>query len=163
MSAFPLDLLAHPSNRPCMTIIQKRLLGLDKVERAALMEEWQSLAQSQAPMVPARVLRQLVAYKLQEKAFGGLKKRTLKALEHLAMHHKGEVTPTPPASRLAPGTRLVREWNGKTIIVEVRDEGFRYADKDWNSLSEIARHVTGSHWSGPRFFGLTSKHAASNG
>ena len=50
---------------------------------------------------------------------------------------------------------LVRECNGQTITVEVLEEGFAYAGRTWNSLSEIARHVTGAHWSGPRFFGLT--------
>jgi hypothetical protein len=54
------------------------------------------------------------------------------------------------------GTRLVREWNGRTITVEVSDSGFVHAGRSWRSLSEIARHVTGAHWSGPRFFGLTS-------
>ena len=57
---------------------------------------------------------------------------------------------------LTPGTRLVREWNGQTISVEVIEDGFRYGDRIWRSLSEIARHVTGAHWSGPRFFGLTA-------
>jgi hypothetical protein len=49
----------------------------------------------------------------------------------------------------------VREWNGRTISVEVLDDGFAYANRVWRSLSEIARHVTGARWSGPRFFGLT--------
>ena len=65
----------------------------------------------------------------------------------------------PPFSRpsfeLTPGTRLVREWNGRTVTVEVLEAGFAHADRTWGSLSEIARHVTGAHWSGPRFFGLT--------
>jgi hypothetical protein len=49
----------------------------------------------------------------------------------------------------------VREWNGQTITVEFVEDGFAYAEKSWRSLSEIAQHVTGAHWSGPRFFGLT--------
>lgn len=64
--------------------------------------------------------------------------------------------PVRPRVELTPGTRLVREWNGQTITVEVLEYGFRYADRTWRSLSEIARHVTDAHWSGPRFFGLTS-------
>jgi hypothetical protein len=58
---------------------------------------------------------------------------------------------------LTPGTRLIREWNGKTIAVEVREGGFVWADRTYRSLSEIARQVTGAHWSGPRFFGLTRR------
>ena len=55
---------------------------------------------------------------------------------------------------LSPGTRLIREWNGRTIAVEVLEEGFHYEKRTWRSLSEIAKAVTGAHWSGPRFFGL---------
>jgi hypothetical protein len=51
----------------------------------------------------------------------------------------------------------VREWNGQTIAVEVRADGFWWKDQLWRSLSEIAREVTGAHWSGPRFFGLTQR------
>jgi hypothetical protein len=54
---------------------------------------------------------------------------------------------------LTPGTRLIREWNGRTIAVEVRDDGFVWNDQSYRSLSQIAREVTGAHWSGPRFFG----------
>jgi len=55
------------------------------------------------------------------------------------------------AITLSIGTRLIREWNGKTIAVEVVDGGFLWNDRTWRSLSEIAREVTGAHWSGPRF------------
>jgi hypothetical protein len=55
---------------------------------------------------------------------------------------------------LQPGARLVREWNGRTYIVEVTDDGFLHDDKHYRSLSAIARAITGAHWSGPRFFGL---------
>jgi hypothetical protein len=58
-----------------------------------------------------------------------------------------------------PGTRFVREWNGKTIAVTATDSGFDWDNDTYRSLSEIARKVTGAHWSGPRFFGLTSKAA----
>lgn len=55
---------------------------------------------------------------------------------------------------LPPGTRLMREWNGRTYIVDVTTDGFVFDGKTYRSLSAIARHITGSHWSGPRFFGL---------
>ena len=57
-------------------------------------------------------------------------------------------------SRLAPGTRLVREWNGKTHHVDVVDSGFVWNGASHRSLSAIAREITGARWSGPRFFGL---------
>jgi hypothetical protein len=58
---------------------------------------------------------------------------------------------------LTAGARLIREWNGQTIAVEVRPDGFWWQEKAWRSLSEIAREVTGAHWSGPRFFGLNRR------
>jgi hypothetical protein len=58
------------------------------------------------------------------------------------------------APPLAPGTRLVREWNERTIKVTVLDAGYMFDDRHFTSLSQIARHVTGTQWSGPRFFGL---------
>jgi hypothetical protein len=58
------------------------------------------------------------------------------------------------APSLTPGARLIREWNGRTIVVEVREVGFCWEERTFRSLSEIAREVTGAHWSGPRFFGL---------
>ena len=58
---------------------------------------------------------------------------------------------------LSSGTRLIREWNGRTIVVEVRDDGFWWEEKTYRSLSVIAREVTGAHWSGPRFFGLNGR------
>ena len=59
-------------------------------------------------------------------------------------------------SRLQPGTRLVREWNGRTHVVEVVDKGFIWEGDRHRSLSAIARAITGARWSGPRFFGVTS-------
>jgi hypothetical protein len=70
----------------------------------------------------------------------------------------GTSAPTP--SRLGPilpGTRFVREWNGKTIAVTATEGGFEWDNDTYGSLSEIARKVTGAHWSGPRFFGLAAK------
>jgi len=56
-----------------------------------------------------------------------------------------------------PGTRLLREWNGKLHAVLVDDDGFLFDDRRFASLSHIAREITGAHWSGPRFFGLKSR------
>lgn len=69
----------------------------------------------------------------------------------------GALSGLAPRPALMPGTRLIREWNGQTIAVEVTEVGFCWQDRHWRSLSQIARAVTGAHWSGPRFFGLTSR------
>jgi hypothetical protein len=65
------------------------------------------------------------------------------------------VSPAPRSSRrLAPGARLMREWNGKTYVVDVIEEGFVFQATVHKSLTAIAHQITGTHWSGPRFFGL---------
>ena len=57
--------------------------------------------------------------------------------------------------RFRPGTRLVREWQGEVHSVTIEADGYRWSDHTYKSLSEIAREITGTRWSGPRFFGLT--------
>ena len=65
---------------------------------------------------------------------------------------------TPEARQtVRPGARLVREWNGRTYTVSVTEDGFDYAGTIYSSLTKVARIITGAHWSGPRFFGLTSR------
>jgi hypothetical protein len=96
---------------------------------------------------------------LQEKALGKLPSHIERELDRL--NGKGG-TSAPKPSRLGPilpGTRFVREWNGKTIAVQATEAGFEWDNDTYRSLSEIARKVTGAHWSGPRFFGLTAKAA----
>jgi hypothetical protein len=64
----------------------------------------------------------------------------------------------PPPRRIArPGAHLVREWNGRTYQVEVLNDGYRMDGRTWPSLSAIAKHITGTTWSGPRFFGLADR------
>ena len=89
---------------------------------------------------------------------GGLGKATLRKLRTLAktLRATGRVGPTPGLS-LKPGVRLVREWRGRTHTVTVTEDGFDYAGTSYPSLSNIAKKITGAHWSGPRFFGLLTK------
>ena len=65
-----------------------------------------------------------------------------------------------PAGSVSAGTHLVREWNGRTYQVEVIDNGYRFDGKTYPSLTAITKRITGTHWSGPRFFGLTPKRKA---
>ena len=65
-----------------------------------------------------------------------------------------------PAGSVSAGTHLVREWNGRTYQVEVVDNGYRFDGKTYPSLTAITKRITGTHWSGPRFFGLTPKRKA---
>ena len=92
------------------------------------------------------------AYRLQVRAFGRMKASTAKKLLAIGL---GEMPATPKAAtKLKPGSRLVRQWGGVTHHVEITEDGCIWNDKRYASLSAVARAITGAHWSGPRFFGL---------
>ncbi len=137
-----------------MSRLDAELEALASLPPSQLKEKWIGLEGVCPPSVPPGLLRRLVAQRLQERRQGALPALVARELERIT----DGLGTAPIRSRveLNIGTRRVREWNGRTITVEVLDNGFRYADRTWRSLSEIARHVTDAHWSGPRFFGLTS-------
>ena len=138
-----------------MTRLDKDLVALAAMPWVQLRERWAAMGAGQAPAVPTPLLRRMLAQRLQEKRRGGLPLLVVRELERVASVGGGTVPePQRRSVNLTPGTRLIREWNGKTISVEVTDDGFAWNERKWRSLSEIARAVTGAHWSGPRFFGL---------
>lgn len=121
-----------------------------------LRGEWRKLYRT-AP--PARLSRDLmlraITYKLQETAHGGLRLTAKRRLASLAQSlTAGGEMGAMPAIRLKPGATLVREWHGRSHAVTVLEDGFEHQGQRFASLSVIARHITGAHWSGPRFFGL---------
>ena len=95
-------------------------------------------------------MEKAIAYEIQVKAFGGLPVRTKRALK-AAVKADGKPAPPPLPGR---GTRLVREWHGRLHEVEVLDDSYLYRGEGYRSLSAIARAITGTKWSGPRFFAL---------
>ena len=101
----------------------------------------------------AQFLIQCIGFKLQEKALGGLKPSIRRLLAGIA--ESGQGSPTAPAAR--SGTVLIREWHGKSHQVHVMDDGVRFEGHRYASLSAVAREITGARWSGPAFFGLTSR------
>lgn len=111
---------------------------------------------------PKRLSRDLlvrgIAYRMQEKAFGGLSGPMLRKLKNLAAEPMGG-GPEKPAQHftLKPGTRLVREWQGVTHTVLVHADCVEWNGERYRSLTEVARKITGAHWSGPRFFGLRKR------
>ena len=131
---------------------------LEKLSLEELRVRWEELHGGlQPPNIPLRLLRLLYAQRVREQAYGGIPDWVLAQFERVLTEHrmpKIEKRVDRVRSSLSVGTRLVREWNGKTISVEVREEGYLYGDKLYGSLSEIAREVTGTRWSGPRFFGI---------
>lgn len=138
-----------------MSRLDDELDALASLSPAQLREKWSRMEGATPPSVPPALLRRLVAQRLQERRYGALPALVVCELARIASEGP-ETAPPRRNVELTPGTRLFREWNGQTVSVEVLEKGFAYADRTWRSLSEIARHVTGAHWSGPRFFGLTS-------
>lgn len=149
--------LPQPQHRRAKpsTKLNKDLAALPDMTPVQLRERWEAAGIGEAPKVPTSVMRALLAQRLQERKLGSLPAIIRRELNRLARDGSG-AAPARPQVKLTPGTRLIREWNGQTISVDVMEDGFAYADRTWRSLSEIARHVTGAHWSGPRFFGMTS-------
>src|SRR5262245_33362606 len=119
-----------------------------------LRGEWRRLHRAPPPMRLSRdLLMRAITYKLQERLLGGLSGSILRHLECLNGESKVSGAPKPmqPIS-LKAGTRLVREWRGVSYSVLVRADGFERNGRRYQSLSESARAITGTHWSGPRFF-----------
>lgn len=131
-----------------------------RVLSAALLTDLRERWRKQYGSMPSRYIsRKLMiralAYEAQVKVHGGLKATARKKLIAIA---KGDL-PEPlkkvsRAGRPAPGTRLLREWQGRTFIVEVTDGGFHWGDREYSSLSAVAKAITGAKWNGRRFFGL---------
>ncbi len=123
--------------------------------RSDLVAIWRQLFDQPAPtMLSQPFLRRFIAFEMQSRNRGGLSRQVKATLE------KGsEKKPRPACPALKPGGRLLREWNGVTHMVDVTRDGFTWNGRSYRSLSAIAREITGAHWSGPRFFGLTSKGA----
>jgi hypothetical protein len=138
--------------------LSRILEALPALSPAELHSEWRRLYRSQPPRLSRDLLIRAIAYRIQELRYGGLGKATRRRLAALvtAPQSEGEIAPEA-AQKIRTGTRLVREWNGRTHTVMVKDEGFTYAGRSYRSLTAVAREITGAHWSGPRFFGLARR------
>jgi hypothetical protein len=136
-----------------------RLLTLDIGE---LRQQWRGLYKTQAPRHFSReLLVRAIAYRMQELARGGLRPEPQRQLRRIALQFKetGEAT-MRARPELKPGTRLMREWQGRTYDVLVLDNGFSWQSTRYRSLSAIARQITGTAWSGPLFFGVKPNRSA---
>ncbi len=128
-----------------MAGIEDELAALIALPASALPAEWQKVYKTPAPRLSPDLLRRGIAYRLQERAYGKLPAKVAREIAAAGRKKEPEVS---------PGTRLVREWNGRTIDVIATEEGMIWEDRTYRSLSAIAREVTGTPWSGPRFYGI---------
>ena len=115
----------------------------------ALRRQWRLVFGRMHPCGLSKdLLGRIIVARLQERAFGGLDRVSLRFLESLARHER------PPRRQLKPGTVLVREYQGQRHTVTSLQDGFEWQGTTYSSLSAIARAITGTPWSGPRFFAL---------
>jgi hypothetical protein len=131
-------------------------LPSDEALANTLRQDWERLFGVVAPAAASPdFLQRDIAYRRQVDQHGGLSADTRRRLAALA---SGDPAAAPQAKtatpRLKPGSTLLREWHGRTFTVFALEDGFEMAGQRFSSLSEIAFHITGTHWSGPRFFGL---------
>jgi hypothetical protein len=143
-------------------VSREALSRLPKLDIRELREEWRRLYKTDASRHLSReLLIRAVAYRMQEVALGGLRPEPQRQLRQIAQ----ELKQTGGAAKrfrpqLKPGTRLMREWQGRTYEVVVLDDGFSWQGTQYRSLSAIARKITGTPWSGPLFFGLKQNRSA---
>ena len=143
-----------------MSALVVKLRELENLDLLDLRDKWQHYFDRKAPASMSReLLRLAVGYKMQEEMSGGLSRRTLLQLSTImtVSGTKGlsDVSGRVPAPR--SGTKLIREWQGQVHEVLILEDGqFAYGGKTYRSLTMIARQITGTHQSGPRFFGLKS-------
>jgi DUF2924 family protein len=122
--------------------------------RKSLEQEWKKAHGCSPPKgISTLLLARAASYDAQVRQLGELARSTRKILYTLTDHTNGTAIPKAKPSSQA-GTRLAREWHGKTHVVDIGKSGVVYQRKTYRSLSEVARVITGTRWSGPRFFGL---------
>ncbi|GAA4819538.1 DUF2924 domain-containing protein [Sphingosinicella ginsenosidimutans] len=137
-----------------MAGVDHALQEIASMSRTELQDRWAKLTGRPVPKLSIAMLRLALGYELQARAKGGLSRTARQQLD-------GSGDARPQAMPLTPGLRLVREWQGKVHVVTVDDAGaIHWNGQRWKSLSEVARAITGTRWSGPAFFGLKQRKAA---
>lgn len=134
-----------------MRNIDERLAALEAMPPLDLRLLWKREVGDVVPQISPKLMLLALAWEIQAKAFGGLSRATRQKLDQLAQAKTKVRGPIP-------GRRLVREWRGTVHVVTIdEDGGIRWDDRNWRSLSAVARAITGTRWSGPAFFGLKDR------
>lgn len=134
--------------------LERELAGLAALPPAQLRSKWLVMTGKPVPRISRALLCLALSWELQAQVHGGLPRRTQQKLDQLG---SGK-TETRDAR---PGMRLVREWNGTLHVVTIGEDGaICWNEREWDSLSRVAREITGTRWSGPAFFGLKKRKAA---
>lgn len=138
-----------------MLNVEDHVASLSGLSALQLKMEWQRVMRSPPPDISVDLLERALAFALQSRAHGGLPPRRRREIARLAkqLSKVGHLGSSGDVS-LQPGTRLARDWHGRTHNIVALEDGFLYEERRFTSLSQIATAITGTKWSGPRFFGL---------
>ena len=129
-------------------MLSQIVLEIEALDRTLCFHRWrQTFGRPPPKYLSIQFAKRVLIWDAQSRLLGGLSAKTSRRLKQIA---RGRDVP----ALAKPGSLLVREWNGRTYQVEVDEGGYIMDGKTWRSLSAIARHITGAHWSGPRFFGV---------
>jgi Protein of unknown function (DUF2924) len=141
------------------TAISEQVTSLPAMSKPQLLAIWaKNFSQAPPPSLRKDLMVPILAYRIQEREFGGLANTTRKRLREIAKSvDRGKQAETRGSSGLLHGTRLVRSWKGEVHEVQVSNGSFTYRGKQFSNLSQIAREITGTRWSGPVFFGTKVK------
>ena len=143
--------------------IPARLAALKTTPTIELKQLWRDLFDRDPPVFNRKYLESRLAYRIQELAYGGLKPETVQRLEALGEQlDGGNITTRRIRTDLKPmaGTRLIRDYQGIEQVVTVLQDGFEWQGRPYQSLSAIARAITGTRWNGWVFFGLKNHRRA---
>jgi len=148
------------------TSIVKQIADLERMSISDLQHRWAQLIGTDPPRYNREFLVRRLAHRLQELTHGGLSQATRAKMDQLleeagydeiaALAEEGRPA-QGRGTRPVVGTRLIREWNGERHEVTVAQGGFEYRGQPYRSLTAVATAITGTHWSGPAFFGLPAK------
>jgi hypothetical protein len=138
--------------------ISSRIKQLPKMSTPDLRALWQQVFSTPPhPKLRRELIIPILAYRIQEQAYGGLSEETLTKLRQLARELGRNPNALAAMRSIKPGTRMIRQWAGDTHEVTVVRVGYWYRGKHYKSLSAIARQITGTRWSGPAFFGINAR------
>ena len=142
-----------------LNAIEAELQRLENLRLCELRQAWTDRFEPPLPPLRSRELVQrMLAWEIQAAADSGLSARTAQKLDKIAEGlDSGEQVTVPARQVISSGVVLTREWRGAIHTVVVTDAGVEYEGAQYRSLSDVARTITGTRWSGPRFFGLEQK------
>jgi len=142
------------------TQVLSRLAALHAAPIATLKAQWRELYGKEPPPFSRSYIQSRLAFRIQELAYGGLKPETVDRLVALGEQLDGGnvvLRRIRADGRPLAGTRLIREWRGVQHVITIRPDDFEFEGRPYQSLSAIARHITGTRWNGWTFFGLRTR------